>query len=50
MVIFAGTIIILDGLKGNFYIKFFRFLLLLSSIIPISLRVNLDLGKIWYSY
>jgi len=24
--------------------------LLLSSIIPISLRVNLDMGKIWYSY
>lgn len=50
MVMFAGTIIVLDGLKGNFYIKFFRFLLLLSSIIPISLRVNLDLAKVWYSY
>lgn len=50
MVIFAATIIILDGLRGNFYIKFFRFLLLLSSIIPISLRVNLDFAKIWYSY
>jgi phospholipid-translocating ATPase len=50
MVMFAGTIIILDGLTGLFYIKFFRFLLLLSSIIPISLRVNLDLAKIWYSY
>jgi phospholipid-translocating ATPase len=50
MVLFAGTIVILDGLKGNFFIKFFRFLLLLSSIIPISLRVNLDMAKIWYSY
>jgi len=50
MVFMAGTIIILDGLTGMFYIKFFRFLLLLSSIIPISLRVNLDLAKIWYSY
>lgn len=50
MVIMAGTIIILDGLTGMFYIKFFRFLLLLSSIIPISLRVNLDMAKIWYSY
>jgi phospholipid-translocating ATPase len=50
MTCFAGTIIILDGLTGLFYIKFFRFLLLLSSIIPISLRVNLDMAKIWYSY
>jgi len=50
MVMFAGTIIILDGIRGKFYIKFFRFLLLLSSIIPISLRVNLDLAKVWYSY
>jgi phospholipid-translocating ATPase len=50
MVIFAGCIIVLDGLKGMFYIKFFRFLLLLASIIPISLRVNMDMAKIWYSY
>ena len=25
-------------------------MLLLSSIIPISLRVNLDLAKLWYSW
>ena len=31
-------------------INIFRFLLLLSSIIPISLRVNLDFAKIIYSY
>lgn len=29
-------------------IKFFRQVLLLSAIIPISLRVNLDLAKIYY--
>jgi len=29
---------------------YFRTILLLSSIIPISLRVNLDLAKLWYSY
>lgn len=29
---------------------YFRVVLLLSSIIPISLRVNLDLAKMWYSY
>ena len=49
MVLFSVWIIALDGLKEYFYIKFFRFLLLLSSIIPVSLRVNLDLAKIWYS-
>jgi phospholipid-translocating ATPase len=27
-----------------------RFLILFSSIIPISLRVNLDMGKTMYSY
>ena len=31
-------------------IKFFRFILLLCSIIPISLRVNLDMAKIYYSH
>ncbi len=49
MVLFAATIVALNGFHGNFALKFFRFVLLLSSIIPISLRVNLDLAKIWYS-
>ena len=31
-------------------IDFFRFVLLLSAIIPISLRVNLDMAKVFYSY
>jgi len=31
-------------------INFFRFILLLSSIIPISLRVNLDLAKVFYAF
>jgi len=42
--------IIIDGFRGSWYLKFFRFVLLLASIIPISLRVNLDLAKIYYSY
>jgi phospholipid-translocating ATPase len=29
---------------------YFRVMLLLSSIIPISLRVNLDLAKLWYCH
>mmetsp|Transcript_40937 Transcript_40937/g.47025 ORF Transcript_40937/g.47025 Transcript_40937/m.47025 type:complete len:119 (-) Transcript_40937:823-1179(-) len=50
MVILSGTVVILNGFSSAWYIYFFRFILLLSSIIPISLRVNLDLGKIYYSY
>jgi phospholipid-translocating ATPase len=31
-------------------IQFFRMMILLSSIIPISMRVNLDFAKLFYSY
>ena len=44
------VIVLLDGLQSGWYINFFRFVLLLSSIIPISLRVNLDMAKVYYSY
>jgi phospholipid-translocating ATPase len=46
----AAIMIILDGFQGSWYFKYFRFVLLLASIIPISLRVNLDMAKIYYSY
>lgn len=37
--------------EGNvWYIKIMRFLVLFSTIVPISLRVNLDLGKSAYSW
>ncbi|KAL2129954.1 hypothetical protein VTI74DRAFT_7078 [Chaetomium olivicolor] len=37
--------------KGNiWYVKIMRFLVLFSTIVPISLRVNLDLGKTVYSW
>ena len=36
--------------EGQWYVSVFRFSLLFSSIIPISLRVNLDMGKAVYSY
>ncbi|GAB5587710.1 Putative aminophospholipid-translocase [Umbelopsis nana] len=38
----------LTGFQGIWYIYVFRFLILFSSIIPISLRVNLDMGKTVY--
>ncbi|KAF7723368.1 putative aminophospholipid-translocase [Apophysomyces ossiformis] len=39
----------LNGFHGLWYIYVFRFLILFSSIIPISLRVNLDMGKSVYA-
>ena len=43
-------VVALDNFQGQWIIKFFRFVLLLSYIIPISLRVNLDMAKIYYAY
>ncbi|XP_055302902.1 probable phospholipid-transporting ATPase IIA isoform X2 [Sitodiplosis mosellana] len=40
----------LKGFNGPWYRYMFRFVLLFSYIIPISLRVNLDMGKSYYSY
>lgn len=39
----------LNGFRGQWYIYIVRFLILFSSIIPISLRVNLDMGKTVYA-
>lgn len=51
MIIVSFGIVALDGFRGSYWIiKAFRFILLLSYIIPISLRVNLDIAKIYYSY
>ncbi|KAJ1916986.1 putative aminophospholipid-translocase [Mycoemilia scoparia] len=47
--ILSFVMVALDGFKGKWYINLFRFLILFSSIIPISLRVNLDMGKTFYS-
>ena len=50
MMFLSGAISALNS-KGNDPLMFFlRIVLLLSSIIPISLRVNLDLAKLYYSY
>jgi len=50
MIGMSFVIVCLAGLQSGWYIDFFRFILLLSSIIPISLRVNLDMAKVYYSY
>lgn len=50
MTIISLIIVALNNFTGAWYIELFRFILLLSSIIPISLRVNLDMAKIWYCW
>ena len=50
LIIISFGIVALSGFRGLILFNFFRFLLLLCAIIPISLRVNLDLGKVWYCY
>ncbi len=42
-------LVALGRFEGSWWISIFRFLILFSTIIPISLRVNLDLGKSWYA-
>jgi phospholipid-translocating ATPase len=48
MVALSFFIVALSEFKGTWVINFFRFILLLSAIIPISMRVNLDMGKAYY--
>jgi phospholipid-translocating ATPase len=50
MVAMALLIVALNGFRGNWWVNFFRFVLLLCAIIPISLRVNLDMAKVYYCY
>lgn len=49
MVILAVIIVVSGGLGEYWMLDLFRQILLLSSIIPISLRVNLDFSKIVFS-
>ena len=39
-----------QGFKSDWYLDIMRFLILFSTIIPVSLRVNLDLGKSVYAH
>lgn len=50
MVLLSLGIVAWNEFQGKWLIKFFRFILLLCAIIPISLRVNLDLGKVYYCW
>ncbi|GFO25333.1 phospholipid-transporting ATPase [Plakobranchus ocellatus] len=44
------VMMILKGFGGPWYRYFMRFIVLFSYVIPISLRVNLDMGKAFYSW
>lgn len=50
MMLFLSLIIVaLDKFVGSWYFKYFRCLLLLCNIIPISMRINLDFAKLFYA-
>lgn len=49
LLLLSFVMITLQGFHGKWYIYWFRFMLLFSAIIPISLRVNLDMAKTVYS-
>ncbi|XP_064640226.1 probable phospholipid-transporting ATPase IIB isoform X2 [Lineus longissimus] len=50
VVVLSLVMMIIKGFTGPWYRYMFRFILLFSYIIPISLRVNLDMGKAVYSW
>uniref|UniRef100_A0A8C5KI49 Phospholipid-transporting ATPase n=1 Tax=Jaculus jaculus TaxID=51337 RepID=A0A8C5KI49_JACJA len=50
LVVLSVVMVTLQGFAGPWYRNLFRFLLLFSYIIPISLRVNLDMGKAAYGW
>jgi phospholipid-translocating ATPase len=41
--------VVISGFRGDWGLNYFRYLLLLSYIVPLSLRTNLDIGKLYYS-
>ncbi len=50
MIVLSILIVISGGLGEFWLLDIFRQILLLSSIIPISLRVNLDISKTVFSH
>lgn len=39
-----------QGFKGKWLIMIIRFLVLMSAMVPISMRVNIDVARLWYSF
>eukprot|EP00347_Sterkiella_histriomuscorum_P018769 403344250 len=50
MLVVALIVCSFTGFRGHWYVLYFRYILLLAMMLPQSLRTNLDMGKIYYSY
>ncbi|KAJ4934133.1 hypothetical protein JOQ06_006938 [Pogonophryne albipinna] len=50
LVVVSVVMVALQHFAGRWYLQIIRFLLLFSNIVPISLRVNLDMGKMVFSW
>lgn len=50
MVLISVITLVLSWQFHNWYVVLVRYIILYSSIIPISLRVNLDMAKLYYCY
>lgn len=52
VIMLSGSIILITikGFGANWVIQFFRYVLLLCSIIPISMKVNQDISKLFYAW
>lgn len=50
VILLAASMVVMKGIDTNWYRYLMRFVLLFSYIIPISLRVNLDMAKLFYSW
>lgn len=51
MMALGGLLLVwLKGFGDEWYIQLFRYILLLSTVVPISMKVNQDISKFFYSY
>lgn len=50
MVVAAVGLTAQQGFRGKWVIMIIRFLVLISAMVPISMRVNIDVGRLWYSF
>ena len=50
MALLALLMVAMNRFRGLWWLDLFRYIILFSAIIPISMRVNLDMAKLLYSY
>lgn len=49
LMILSFLLVVQQKFQGQWLVNFVRFQILLSSIIPISMRVNIDIARVWYA-